>query len=187
MVSSHCVLLLKVMLPAHMCIGETQTASRLPDWLYLPGSCTKTIHHCRRPQVLKCPYTVICMDLCTHTRIHACMHARACARTHTHTHTHTQTRTHTNTHTHRAIIMYQKGLSIRGSVYVTHANVDSIVPVECLTGGHSATVRCAHWEHQVCRHVVYPPYNLLATLPCCLYVVVWWPVHDAWLPCRVTP
>lgn len=32
---------------------------------------------------------------------------------------------------------------------MTHANVDSLVPVECLTGGHSATVRCAHWEHQV--------------------------------------
>ena len=142
-VSSHCVLLLKVMLPTHMCIGETQTASRLSDRLYLPGSCTKTVHHCRRPQVLKCSYTVIniiCMDLCTHT--HTCTHM------HTHAHTHI--------HTHRAIIMYQKGLSIRGSVYVTHANVDSIVPVECLTGGHSATVRCAHWEHQVCRHVVYP-------------------------------
>lgn len=40
-------------------------------------------------------------------------------------------------------------VSTRGSVYVTHANVGSIVPVECLTGGHSATVRCAHWEHQV--------------------------------------
>lgn len=36
----------------------------------------------------------------------------------------------------------------KGSVYVTHANVDSLVPVECLTGGHSATVRCAHWEYQ---------------------------------------
>lgn len=42
-----------------------------------------------------------------------------------------------------------------GTVYVTHANVSSIVPVECLTGGHSATVRCVHWEHQVFYHVIH--------------------------------
>ena len=42
---------------------------------------------------------------------------------------------------------------------MTHANVDSLVPVECLTGGHSATVRCAHWEHKVfLLFIGYPQY-----------------------------
>ena len=37
---------------------------------------------------------------------------------------------------------------------MTHANVDNLMPVERLTGGHTATVRCAHWEHKVFHHVI---------------------------------